>query len=49
MRLAQELLGELTIGGGSARPGGVVEGVKEFNKPSKPPRMYENGKKIATK
>ncbi len=29
MRAAQELLGVLTIGGGSAQQGVVVEGVKE--------------------
>jgi hypothetical protein len=53
LRVAQELLGTLTIGRGSAWPGGVPgqggwwRESKKSNKPSKPPEMYENGAKTA--
>ncbi len=38
MRAAPELLGAQTIGGGCARPGVVVEGVKERSQISLPSR-----------
>jgi hypothetical protein len=49
MRVAPELLGAPTIGGGSARPGGGGGGSqKKSDEPSKPPRMYKNGAKMAS-
>ncbi len=49
MRAAPELLGALTIGGGSAWPrGGGVRGSQKSNKPSKPPEIYENGEKTGS-
>jgi hypothetical protein len=42
----QKLLGAPTIGGGSARAGVVVEGVKGVKYAPMLPGMYENGEKM---
>ncbi len=45
MRAAQKLLGVLIIGGGSAREGVVLEGVKGVKYAPKTPGMYKNSEK----
>jgi hypothetical protein len=48
VRAAPELLGAPTISGGSAQPPVCGSGGShKSNKPSKPPRMDENGEKKA--
>jgi hypothetical protein len=44
VRAAQELFGAPTLGWGSEWQGGES---KKSNKPSKPPKMYKNGTKVA--
>jgi hypothetical protein len=48
VRAAQKLLGEPTIGGGSARAGVVLKRVKGVKYAPMPPRMYKNSEKTGS-